>query len=282
MNEHKKQLLLKYYQLKSFYKRLGVIKKALQVKQKSAFKYLATDKNTNFNIDHIVRRKNMAELMDINNTLWISTKSIYGYRYNIYGRYLNKYCLNKDGDASHVPLDKVDGTNLLKFAIENKIQPIVLMRNILALKKKVKDKFSCFEIEKLKELVGEHGNNWVLISKYLDKTPQQCLQCYKKLVKKNAGRWSSKEDELLLQAVQKHGTKWMIVSEHIGTRNDMQCRERYVNVLSVARKEWTEGDDKQLVELVGKFGRRWKIIGDLMARNNKECRRRYFKIATEG
>ncbi|ELQ75549.1 Homeodomain-like protein [Trachipleistophora hominis] len=277
MNEYKKQLLLKYYQLKSFYKRLSVIKKALHTRQ-SLFKYPVRSQDKDLNINRIVEKRNIMELMDINNTLWINIESICGSRYTMYGKYLNKYCTHRKDDELDTTLGGIDGRCLLPVAIENRIQPIVLMRKILALKKTTKDKFTSSEIDKLKDLVSKHGNNWVIIAKYLNKTPQQCLQCYRRYIRKSAGRWSKKEDELLMQAVQKFGKKWITVSEYIGTRSDLQCRERYINVLDVDRKEWTKNDEEELKQLVSKLGQKWKEIGNLLGRNNKECRRRYFKV----
>lgn len=329
-------LLMMCYELRAMYKRLSTLRKTVQGRERSIFRYKQSEKVC-ISIDEMVKDRDEHELIDIDSTYWMRIGTVYGCRYNMYAKYIDMYCTSNDhkdedgnsnsdnseggnsnsndnisdnsnsedgnsnnynsniSDNNNISDNTVTDTitntdtvmsngvhginsgNLLAMAIQSRTKPILLMRQMLAQERR-RESFTSHEMVMLRHLVSRHGHNWTYISGMMNRTAQQCLHNYKKIMRIGSGRWSSREDALLRTAVCMYGQKWTLVSQHVGTRNDVQCREHYVNVLSVERRGWTDEEDRQLRDAVDRYGRRWGCIGRMMGRNVRECRREYFKL----
>lgn len=145
------------------------------------------------------------------------------------------------------------------------------------------------EIESLKRLVLQHGEDWPAVAKTLpDKSEVQCMLKWRREFAPNEavkgiGTWTAEEDEWLKTLVGSIGPKWADVAQQLPGRVAKQCRERYKNHLdpTLRKKEpWTEAEDATLLDLKdgpdGDFSTGWARICDhLPGRSYNDVKNRY-------
>ncbi len=134
------------------------------------------------------------------------------------------------------------------------------------------------ENEQLKNLVDQHGENWVKIAKEMPgRTNMQCNRHYKHTLNPTIkrGKWIEEEDEQLKNLVDQHGEKWVEIAKEMLGRTGIQCRQRYKHTLNPAIKlgKWTEEENNQLKEAVQRIGEdQWALIAqEFSDKTSEQC-----------
>ncbi|KAL0964887.1 hypothetical protein UPYG_G00273910 [Umbra pygmaea] len=126
-------------------------------------------------------------------------------------------------------------------------------------------KYTPDEIDKLKELRQQHGNDWATIGAALGRSASSVKdRC--RLMKDtcNTGKWSEDEERRLSDSVYAlagvcpgravtAGVSWAAVADLVGTRSEKQCRSKWLNYLNWKQSggtEWTKEDDLSLVHRI--------------------------------
>ncbi|XP_040599699.1 cyclin-D-binding Myb-like transcription factor 1 [Mesocricetus auratus] len=123
-------------------------------------------------------------------------------------------------------------------------------------------KYSPEEIEKLKELWQEYGNDWIKIGAAMGRSPSSVKdRC--RLMKHpcKAGKWTEEEEQILVDAVHEltctevgekvtQGVCWAAVAQRVGTRSAKQCRTKWLNYMNWKQAggiEWSRKDEVALI-----------------------------------
>ena len=98
-----------------------------------------------------------------------------------------------------------------------------------------KQKFSPEEDEMLKVLVGQHGNDWKLISEHFsNRNPRQCRDRWKNYVSPMVTKvpFTPEEDNLLIQKFNEYGRQWSVISKFFSGRTDIHVKNRWTTLSS--------------------------------------------------
>ncbi|KAM6984761.1 cyclin-D-binding Myb-like transcription factor 1 [Aplochiton taeniatus] len=150
------------------------------------------------------------------------------------------------------------GLNRPLFAVYRRVLRMYDNRNHVG-------KYTPEEIEKLKELRQNHGNDWATIGAALGRSASSVKdRC--RLMKDtcNTGKWSEEEEKRLAEVVYEMagvspgvavtgGVSWASVAELVSTRSEKQCRSKWLNYLNWKHSggtEWTKEDDLSLVHRI--------------------------------
>lgn len=123
-----------------------------------------------------------------------------------------------------------------------------------------------------------------MASKFQNKTPQQIMNRYNKVVNPSLvkGNWTKEEDESLVDWVKNHGEKeWTKIASKLPGRIGKQCRERWFNCLkpNIKRSGWTEEEDEKIIELQSKFGNKWAKIAEFIeGRTDNQIKNRWNSV----
>ncbi len=139
------------------------------------------------------------------------------------------------------------------------------------------EKWTEKEDEQLKNLVDQHGENWVKIAKEMPgRTNMQCNHHYKRtlnpVIKK--GKWTKEEDAQLKNLVDQHGENWTKIAKEMSGRTDDQCRYQYKTLNSALKQgKWTEEEDNQLKEAIQRIGEgQWALIAqEFFDKTSEQC-----------
>ncbi|MEJ1287777.1 hypothetical protein NN561_018800 [Cricetulus griseus] len=123
-------------------------------------------------------------------------------------------------------------------------------------------KYTPDEIDKLKELWQQHGNDWIKIGAAMGRSPSSVKdRCLLMKHPCNAGKWSEEEEQILADAVHEltstavgekvtQGVCWADVAQRVGTRSAKQCRGKWLNYLNWKQTggiEWSRKDEISLI-----------------------------------
>ncbi|CAH6780428.1 cyclin-D-binding Myb-like transcription factor 1 [Phodopus roborovskii] len=123
-------------------------------------------------------------------------------------------------------------------------------------------KYTPEEIEKLKELWQQHGNDWIKIGAAMGRSPSSVKdRC--RLMKDpcKTGKWTEEEEQILADVVHEltctemgekvtQGVCWTAVAQRVGTRSAKQCRTKWLNYLNWKQTggiAWTRKDEVTLI-----------------------------------
>ncbi|OHT17658.1 Myb-like DNA-binding domain containing protein [Tritrichomonas foetus] len=126
--------------------------------------------------------------------------------------------------------EKVDNIRQIFLRIKN----TSLMENKADEEKKnIRQMFSLYEDNKLRQLVQEYGEkNWRAISKQMpNRTTRQCRERYKNYLAPNVtnGPWTAEEDLLLEQKYLEFGPKWATIAHFFKNRSDVNIKNRWAS-----------------------------------------------------
>lgn len=117
-------------------------------------------------------------------------------------------------------------------------------------KRKIRNKFTPEEDQKLRELVQKHGDHsWSLVSSLMENRNQrQCRERWKHYLSCNANEaskpWSKNEDKILLKKYNELGPKWTKIAKDLPGRSDLQVKIRYLNHIKSKKNRYkSESDD---------------------------------------
>ncbi|KAL1766102.1 cyclin-D-binding Myb-like transcription factor 1 isoform X1 [Sigmodon hispidus] len=123
-------------------------------------------------------------------------------------------------------------------------------------------KYTSEEIEKLKELREQHGNDWITIGAAMGRSPSSVKdRCRLMKDSCNTGKWTEEEEQILSDVVREltytevgekvtQGVSWSVVAQRVGTRSAKQCRAKWLNYLNWKQTggiEWTRKDEVTLI-----------------------------------
>ncbi|KAK8876241.1 hypothetical protein M9Y10_006436 [Tritrichomonas musculus] len=104
-------------------------------------------------------------------------------------------------------------------------------------KRKIRNKFTPEEDQKLIELVKKNGDrSWNLISSLMGtRSQRQCRERWKHYLscdsKESSKPWSKEEDAILIQKYNELGSKWTKIARELPGRSDLQVKIRYLKTL---------------------------------------------------
>ena len=108
----------------------------------------------------------------------------------------------------------------------------------IAKKRKIRNKFTQEEDQKLRELVRIHGDrSWSTIASLMKtRSQRQCRERWKHYLScdtdelKNS--WTKEEDEIILNKFNELGAKWTKIARELPGRSDLQVKNRFLKHLS--------------------------------------------------
>lgn len=121
-------------------------------------------------------------------------------------------------------------------------------------KRKIRNKFSPEEDQKLRELVQKHGeHSWNLISSLMENRNQrQCRERWKHYLscdlKESIKPWTKDEDMIIMTKYNELGAKWTKIAKELPGRSDLQVKNRYFKNIKNTRKS-----EKKLTEASNDF-----------------------------
>ncbi|XP_071815533.1 uncharacterized protein [Apostichopus japonicus] len=150
------------------------------------------------------------------------------------------------------------GLNRPLFAVYRRVQRMYDAKNYVG-------KYSALDIEKLKSLRAELGNDWAQIGAKMGRSASSVKdKC--RLLKEacHQGKWRFEEEERLTDAVYEvtkttpgesitGGIPWQQVAEKVQTRTEKQCRAKWLNYLNwkhTGGTEWDKADDDKLLDKI--------------------------------
>ena len=140
-------------------------------------------------------------------------------------------------------------------------------------KKRIRNKFTPEEDQKLRELIKKHGeHSWNLVSSLMENRNQrQCRERWKHYLScdmtEASKPWTKEEDSILLNKYNELGAKWTKIALELPGRTDLQVKSRYLKNLKNKRNrraresDETESDDEILPDEFIEFNE---------TKNNKE------------
>uniref|UniRef100_A0A8C5KH08 Cyclin-D-binding Myb-like transcription factor 1 n=1 Tax=Jaculus jaculus TaxID=51337 RepID=A0A8C5KH08_JACJA len=123
-------------------------------------------------------------------------------------------------------------------------------------------KYTHEEVEKLKELHIQHGNDWVKIGAALGRSASSVKDRCRRMVNIcNTGKWTEDEEQRLTDIIHEltstgptdsvtQGVPWSAVAERVGSRSEKQCRSKWLNYLNWKQSggtEWTKKDEASFI-----------------------------------
>lgn len=131
------------------------------------------------------------------------------------------------------------------------------MNNIDSIgKKRIRNKFTPEEDQKLRELIQKHGqHSWNLVSSLMENRNQrQCRERWKHYLScdmNEASRpWTKEEDSILINKFNELGAKWTKIALELPGRTDLQVKSRYMKSLRnkkhrhIQESDETESNDE--------------------------------------
>ncbi|OBS80603.1 hypothetical protein A6R68_21195, partial [Neotoma lepida] len=129
-------------------------------------------------------------------------------------------------------------------------------------------RYTSEEIQKLKELWQQHGNDWITIGAAMGRSPSSVKdRC--RLLKDtcNRGKWTEEEERILGDVVREltctevdekvtQGVCWTTVAQRVGTRSAKQCRAKWLNYLNWKQTggiAWTRKDEVTLIHMLAQL-----------------------------
>lgn len=130
---------------------------------------------------------------------------------------------------------------------------------------KSKDEWQKTDDELLMKLCNEYKNWNTISTKIGNKSRQQCIYRYQKLLKNSKGtstKWKRIEDLKLIEMVEKVGKNWELISKYMPERTVEEIRFRYEDKLNnnVKKNKFTKEEDDLIINLHAKFGQNWDEI----------------------
>ncbi|XP_033111281.1 cyclin-D-binding Myb-like transcription factor 1 [Anneissia japonica] len=148
------------------------------------------------------------------------------------------------------------GLNRPLFAVYRKIIRMYDSKNHVG-------KYSLEDIEKLKDLHEQYGNDWASIGTEMGRSASSVKDKFRLLKPcSHQGKWSPEEEQLLAESVYEltgavpgssvtTGVSWNQVAKQVGTRSEKQCRTKWLNYLNWKKTGgtyWLKEDDDKLIE----------------------------------
>lgn len=150
------------------------------------------------------------------------------------------------------------GLNRPLFAVYRRVQRMYDSKNYVG-------RYSSADIERLKHLRAQLGNDWAQIGARMGRSASSVKdKC--RLLKDSClrGKWSFDEEERLTEAVYDvtqttpgqsitGGIPWQQVAEKVRTRTEKQCRAKWLNYLNwkhTGGTEWDKDDDDKLLDKI--------------------------------
>lgn len=124
-------------------------------------------------------------------------------------------------------------------------------------------KYSPEELQKLRDLRKQYGNDWQRIGLAMGRSAASIKDRCRHLKEDcNAGAWTGEEEDNLSQAVYSltqalpgdnavAGIPWIQVAQRVGTRSERQCRKKWLSYFTmkrVNRDQWLKEDEQYLVD----------------------------------
>lgn len=122
-------------------------------------------------------------------------------------------------------------------------------------------KYSLEELQKLRDLRKQYGNDWQKIGAAMGRSAASIKDRCRHLKEDcNSGLWTCEEEDSLSEAVYAltqslpgentvSGIPWTQVAQKVGTRSERQCRKKwlsYLNIKHVNGTEWAQEDEIHL------------------------------------
>lgn len=129
-------------------------------------------------------------------------------------------------------------------------------------KKRIRNKFTPEEDQKLRELIQKHGvHSWNLVSSLMENRNQrQCRERWKHYLscdmKEATKPWTKEEDSILINKYNELGAKWTKIALELPGRTDLQVKIRYLKNLKNKKNrhkfdsDETESNDEALPDNV--------------------------------
>lgn len=130
--------------------------------------------------------------------------------------------------------------NLQSNAFYNNAKPNELINEYdgnLVKKRKIRNKFTPEEDQKLRELIQKHGDrSWNLVSRLMGtRSQRQCRERWKHYLSCDMSMaskpWTKEEDEILISKFNELGAKWTKIARELPGRSDLQVKLRYMKHL---------------------------------------------------
>lgn len=102
-------------------------------------------------------------------------------------------------------------------------------------KRKIRNKFTIEEDQKLRDLVSKYGDrSWGIISSLMENRSQrQCRERWKHYlscdINESKKPWTKEEDLILILKYNELGPKWTKIARELPGRSDLQVKQRYFN-----------------------------------------------------
>lgn len=119
-------------------------------------------------------------------------------------------------------------------------------------KRKIRNKFTLEEDQKLRELVQKHGeHSWNLISSLMENRNQrQCRERWKHYLSCDLNEaskpWSKEEDKILLKRYNELGGKWTKIARELPGRSDLQVKIRFMNHINKKNRHKLDSDEYEI------------------------------------
>ncbi|XP_071960347.1 cyclin-D-binding Myb-like transcription factor 1 [Antedon mediterranea] len=165
------------------------------------------------------------------------------------------FCMKKDERKGFYRFI-AKGLNRPLFAVYRKIIRMYDTKNHMG-------KYSVEDIERLKDLHEQYGNDWASIGTEMGRSASSVKDKFRLLKPcSHQGKWSPDEEQLLAESVYDltgavpgssvtTGVSWNQVAQQVGTRSEKQCRTKWLNYLNWKKTGgtyWLKEDDDKLIE----------------------------------
>lgn len=141
---------------------------------------------------------------------------------------------NNSKNMSYLEMMKLSSNILLK---NSNIKENENDCNVIIKKRKIRNKFTPEEDQKLRELIQKHGeHSWNLVSSLMEtRNQRQCRERWKHYLSCDMNQaskpWTKEEDELIINKFNELGGKWTKIARELPGRSDLQVKIRYLKHL---------------------------------------------------